>query len=42
MEILGHSQISTTMNVYTHVTTDSAREATERMADLFGQEAGAS
>ncbi|MDQ3654426.1 MAG: site-specific integrase [Chloroflexota bacterium] len=35
MEILGHTQMSTTSNVYTHVTTDSMKEATDRMADLF-------
>ena len=31
MEILGHAQIGTTMNVYTHVPDQLAREAVERM-----------
>lgn len=35
MEILGHTQMSTTSNIYTHVTTDSMKDATDRMADLF-------
>lgn len=35
MEILGHTQMSTTNNIYTHITTDSMKEATDRMADLF-------
>ncbi len=35
MEILGHTQMATTSNVYTHITSDSMREATDRMADLF-------
>lgn len=35
MEILGHTQMATTSNVYTHITSDSMKEATDRMADLF-------
>ena len=32
MEILGHSQISTTMNIYTHVAQEMHHEAAELMA----------
>ncbi len=32
MEILGHAQISTTMNIYSHVAPELQREAAERMA----------
>jgi integrase len=32
MEILGHSQISTTMNIYTHVAQEMLHEAAELMA----------
>ena len=32
MEILGHSQISTTMNIYTHIAPELQREASERVA----------
>lgn len=35
MEILGHSQISVTMNVYTHVNDDNRREATGHMDRLL-------
>jgi integrase len=35
MEILGHSQISLTMNTYGHVLAESHREATTRVAGLF-------
>lgn len=34
MEILGHTQMSTT-NDYTHIPSDSMKEASDRMADLF-------
>jgi len=38
MEILGHSQISTTMNVYAHVAPEYGRDAAERMgAALWGK-----
>ncbi|MSQ13701.1 MAG: site-specific integrase [Dehalococcoidia bacterium] len=38
METLGHSQISTTMNIYTHVTPEHQREAMDKVgAALFGQ-----
>jgi site-specific recombinase XerD len=32
MEILGHSRISTTTDVYTHVTSDTQREAISHTA----------
>jgi len=35
MEILGHSQISTTMNVYAHVAPDLGREAADRVASAL-------
>lgn len=35
MEILGHSQISTTMNTYTHVELDSMRNALDSLGDLM-------
>ncbi len=35
MEILGHSQISTTMNTYTHVELGSMRDALDSIGDLF-------
>ena len=35
MQILGHSQISLTMNIYTHVADDVQREAIDRLAGLF-------
>ncbi|MEY9965395.1 integrase [Streptacidiphilus sp. MAP12-16] len=35
MEILGHSQIAVTMNVYAHVTTDTSREAMGNMDRLL-------
>ncbi len=35
MEILGHSQISITMNVYTHVVQDTQREAMSHMDRLL-------
>lgn len=39
MEILGHSQISTTMNTYAHVELDSLRGALAHATELFPQEA---
>ena len=37
MEVLGHAQISTTMNVYSHVAPDSQRDAVERVgAAIWG------
>ncbi len=36
MEILGHSQISITMDVYTHVVQDTQREAMSHMDRLLG------
>lgn len=35
MEILGHSQISTTMNTYAHVLPDTQRQAVEGIDGLF-------
>ena len=40
MEILGHAQISTTMNIYTHVATEMQREAAEKVAGALWQENG--
>ena len=39
MEILGHSQISVTMNTYAHVLPESQRQAVERLTNLFGVQA---
>jgi integrase len=36
MENLGHSQISLTSNVYTHVVPELQREAARKMDDLLG------
>ena len=36
MEILGHSQISLTMNTYTHVVPELKRQATDQLDDLLG------
>jgi hypothetical protein len=35
MEILGHSQISITMNTYSHVTPASSQEAVARVEGLL-------
>jgi integrase len=35
MEVLGHSQISTTMNIYTHVELGSMRDAFDAIGDIF-------
>ena len=35
MELLGHSQIATTMNVYTHVTPHDQREASARVSEAI-------
>ena len=32
MEILGHAQISTTMNIYTHIAPEFQKEATDKVA----------
>jgi integrase len=37
MEILGHSQISITMDVYTHVVQDTQRETISQMDRLLKQ-----
>jgi len=36
MEILGHSQISVTMNTYSHVSPELSRTAARSMDDVFG------
>jgi len=36
MQILGHSQISLTMNTYSHVVPELGREAARRMDALLG------
>lgn len=36
MEILGHAQISTTMNIYSHVLPDTNREATDKLDTFLG------
>lgn len=36
MELLGHSQIATTMNVYTHVTPQDQREASAKVSEAIG------
>ena len=40
MEILGHSQISITMDVYTHVVQDTQREAMSHMDRLLRRRSG--
>lgn len=40
MEILGHSQISITMDVYTHVVQDTQREAMSHMDRLLRKRPG--
>lgn len=35
MEVLGHSQISVTMNTYSHISEAQSRQAADRMGDLF-------
>ena len=37
MEILGHSQIATTMNVYGHALDETMREAADRMDAIFAR-----
>ncbi len=36
METLGHSQVSLTMNTYSHVMPALQQDAADRMDDLFG------
>jgi integrase len=36
MELLGHSQISLTMNTYSHVIPQLKRDAADRMDDILG------
>ena len=35
MELLGHSQIATTMNIYAHVAPEYSREAMDRVGDTL-------
>jgi site-specific recombinase XerD len=42
MGIAGHSQIATTMQIYTHVDAENVRSAVDLMDDLFDREIGAS
>ena len=35
MEILGHAQISTTLNIYTHIAPELQKEATEKVASAL-------
>ena len=35
MEILGHSQISLTMNTYAHVTTEALQDAARRVGEMY-------
>lgn len=37
MEIVGHSALEMTMNVYAHVNLDSRREALDKLGDLFAE-----
>jgi integrase len=36
MELLGHSSINITMNIYAHVLDDAKRKLADRMDGLFG------
>lgn len=36
MELMGHSTIAVTMNLYGHVAEDTARIATRRLGEAFG------
>jgi hypothetical protein len=38
MDVLGHSQISLTMNTYAHVLPELRRDAADRMNDLLRDE----
>lgn len=37
MEIVGHTTLEMTMNVYGHVTLDDKRTAMDRLGDLLGE-----
>ncbi len=39
-EILGHSRISITLDLYTHVSEDMQREAVDRLQELLGSQSG--
>jgi len=38
MEILGHAQISTTMNIYTHIAPELQKDAAERLSSALWPE----
>jgi integrase len=38
VEIVGHSALEMTMNVYAHVTLDDKRAALDQLGDLFGED----
>ena len=38
MEILGHSQISTTLDIYTHIAPELQKEATDKVAEALWPE----
>lgn len=40
--MLGHSDVTTTLQVYSHVTTDLLKEATNRLDERLGGQARAS
>jgi integrase len=40
MELLGHSSINITMNIYAHVLDDAKRKLADRMDGLFGHTDG--
>jgi len=42
MEIVGHTTIEMTMNVYGHVSLEAKRSAMDQLGDLFGGDGGQS
>ncbi len=38
MEILGHSQIGVTLNVYAYVLPETLKDAIDKLADLFEED----
>jgi integrase len=39
-EIVGHTTLDVTMNIYGHVSLDDKRAALDKLGDLFGETAG--
>ena len=37
-EVLGHSKINTTLDIYGHVLSEMQRDAMDKMGDFFGEE----